>query len=254
VIKLAPPEAFLVLTAVAVSIGAWELYRMLANGGARPFAGLGLVAIWALLWTYADRPPRFPGLLPLLVATLLVLLLAMIARSKPREMLEAVIGTLFPVLLLGLTLGYLISLRGMPGEDGEDLLMLLFLCVITGDTAAYYVGSSIGKRRLAPRLSPNKTWEGAIAGLVGAVAAGLIACFWFYRRLPPGHAVALGLVIGAAAIVGDLSESMIKRATGVKDASRLLPGHGGMLDRLDSLLFAAPVLYYYYRIFLQGMP
>ena len=105
---------------------------------------------------------------------------------------------------------------------------------------------------MAPRLSPNKSWEGAIGGLAAAIGGGLLAHFWFFQRLPLVHAVVLGLLLGSAGIVGDLVESMIKRAAGAKDSSRLLPGHGGIMDRLDSLMFASPVLYYYYLVVLEG--
>ena len=99
-------------------------------------------------------------------------------------------------------------------------------------------------------LSPNKSWEGALAGLTFSLLGALTVQMWFFQRLPLGHALALGLALGVAAILGDLAESMLKRSVGVKDTSRLLPGHGGLLDRLDSLLFAGPLLFYYYRWFL----
>ena len=145
-------------------------------------------------------------------------------------------------------------MRFIPGEDGEDLLMLLFVCVVLADIAAYYVGRAVGRRRLAPVLSPKKTWAGAVAGVAASMAGALVAQAWFYQRLAPGHALVLGFALGLAAIVGDLAESMVKRSANVKDSSRLLPGHGGLLDRTDSLLFAGPLLFYYYRWFLGGSP
>jgi phosphatidate cytidylyltransferase len=105
---------------------------------------------------------------------------------------------------------------------------------------------------MAPVLSPHKSWEGALAGMVASVLGALMAQAWFYQRLPLGHALILGVTIGIAAILGDLAESMLKRAVGVKDASRLVPGHGGLMDRTDSLLLAGPWLYHYYVWFLQG--
>jgi phosphatidate cytidylyltransferase len=213
---------------------------------------LGLVAGLAVVWSFLDVAPRFGPELPLVWLVLTAIVLAMWRRAEPREMLESSTYTVCPVLFVGLGLAFLAGLRSMPGEDGEDLLMLLFGCIILADTAAYYVGSWIGKRRLAPLLSPNKSWEGALAGLAASMLGALIAQSWFYQRLPLAHALTLGVLLGLAAIVGDLAESTLKRAVGVKDASRLLPGHGGLLDRTDSLLFAGPLLYYYYRWFLQG--
>jgi len=107
---------------------------------------------------------------------------------------------------------------------------------------------------MAPTISPKKSWEGAVGGLVAAVLGGLLATAWFYRRLPWGHAAAIGGILGFLGILGDLSESMVKRALGSKDASRLLPGHGGVLDRLDSVLLAAPTLYGYWVLFLRDPP
>ena len=133
------------------------------------------------------------------------------------------------------------------------MLLLLFLCITMGDTFAYYTGKNLGHRPLAPTLSPKKTWEGAFGALLGSSVAALLAHFWFFTRLPLRDALILGIVLGVAGILGDLAESVIKRATGVKDASNLLPGHGGLLDRVDSLLFAGPVLFLYFHWVLRGM-
>lgn len=248
-IKLAPPAVFEIAVLLVASIAGLECYGLLAE--ARPFRWLGLAAGGGLVWSFAQTPPRFEPELPLVLLVLLSLGLAMWRRPEPPDMLRSSVSTVFPVLFVALTLAYLVALRGTAGEDGEDLLLLLFCCVIACDTAAYYAGSTLGRHRMAPRLSPKKSWEGAAAGLVASVLAALLAQLWFYRRLPVAHAVMLGLVLGVAGMAGDLAESMLKRAAGVKDASGLLPGHGGMLDRTDSLLFASPILYYYYRAFLQ---
>ncbi len=114
------------------------------------------------------------------------------------------------------------------------------------------MGTAVGKRAMAPVISPNKSWEGAGAGVAASVLGALIAHFWFYQRLPLFHALLLGGALGMTAVLGDLAESMVKRSAGIKDSSHLLPGHGGVLDRMDSLLFAGPFLYYYYHWFLQG--
>jgi phosphatidate cytidylyltransferase len=132
------------------------------------------------------------------------------------------------------------------------MLILAMVAVYVGDIFALYGGRAFGRHRLAPVISPKKTWEGAIAGLVGSVAGSLLAPLWFARALPVRHAVALGLLLGTVGIAGDLAESLLKRAAEVKDSGSLLPGHGGILDRIDSLLFAAPVLYSYYVLFLAG--
>lgn len=251
-LKLAPAWVFYALAFVMILGGCWELYRMLDKCGARPFHWLGLAATAAMLWSFVGREPSFHPCLPLISIIMLSLVMAVWRREDPPQMLRAAMHTIFPVLFVGLALGYLIMIRSIPGEDGTDLILLVLICPIFADTAAYYVGSSIGKHRLAPRLSPKKSWEGALGGIVGSIIGALLAHFWFYQRLPLSHAIVIGLVLGAAAIAGDLAESLVKRAAGVKDSSNLIPGHGGLLDRSDSLLFAGPILYYYYMIFLQG--
>jgi phosphatidate cytidylyltransferase len=121
------------------------------------------------------------------------------------------------------------------------------------DTGAYYTGRTIGRHKLAPRVSPGKTIEGAIGGFVMAVVAGLLCKLVFFPEIPAAHALALGAVLGTIGQVGDLAESLLKRGSNVKDSGTLLPGHGGMLDRVDSILFCAPVLYYYSRLFVSSL-
>ncbi len=251
VIKIAPPWVFLVFTLSMISVACWESYLMLEARGQRPFKWLGVLGGCLLIFSFVGLRPAFEAGLPLVAVTFLSLMLGLRLRPDPAAILDATMSTLFPVLLVGLPLGYLIALRYMPGEDGMDLLMLLFLCVIALDTAAYYVGKTIGRRQMAPTISPKKTWEGALAGLLASLGAACLAHAWFYQRLPLAHALVLGLLLGTMGILGDLAESLFKRAAGVKDSSTLLPGHGGVLDRTDSLIFSAPILYYYYVTFLR---
>jgi phosphatidate cytidylyltransferase len=251
-IKIAPLWVFSGLALIVIGIAGWESLAIVEASGARPFKLLGLAGVLAIVWSFLEFPPRFGLELPLVGLVLGSTLLAMWRRGDPAQIVRASAGTVCPAVFVGLGLAFMAGLRRMPGEDGEDLLMLLFVCVTFADTAAYYVGSRIGKRRLAPVLSPKKSWEGAVAGLGASLVGAVIAQAWFYQRLPLAHALAIGLMLGVAAIMGDLAESTLKRWGGVKDASGLLPGHGGVLDRTDSLLFAGPLLFYYYRWFLQG--
>jgi phosphatidate cytidylyltransferase len=126
------------------------------------------------------------------------------------------------------------------------------LCVTLSDTGAYYVGSKLGSHKMAPVISPRRAGRGRSGGILGSVIAALVAHAWFFQRLSIAHALVIGVLLCVAGIVGDLAESVLKRAAGVKDSSALLPGHGGVLDRVDSLLVAAPVLYYYWWVFLAG--
>ena len=252
VIKLTPMWMCVVMLMIGIGLGALEAYRMLGRSGSRPFAVLGTIMATAMAWSFSGLVPRAPPTLSLVALVILTLVAAMWLRNDPEAMYDTAISTMIPVLVFALPLSFMIAIRALPGPDGEDLLLLLIVSATFGDTAAFYVGSTIGKHRMAPRLSPKKSWEGAIGGLAGSVFGALLASLWFYQRLPVVHAIALGVLLGALGILGDLSESMIKRALGAKDASRLLPGHGGFLDRFDSLMLGAPVLYGYWHLFLAG--
>jgi len=248
----APRTVFVAMALLAISIANWECYRMLRQRCDRPLRWMGIVTSWAVVWSFVGQPPTYDVVLPLVLLVITSTTLVMWRRSTPAEMLESVCSTLFPVFFISLTLGHLVALRCLPGDSGKAPLMMLFICVILGDTVAFYVGSTFGRHKLAPSLSPKKSWEGALGGVAASVIGALIAHFWFYPELPLGHAVILGVLLGLAGIQGDLAASLVKRASGVKDSSRLLPGHGGLLDRTDSLLFAGPILYYYYVMVLQG--
>jgi phosphatidate cytidylyltransferase len=130
---------------------------------------------------------------------------------------------------------------------------MFFAMVIFADTGAFYTGRLIGRHKLAPRISPGKTIEGVVGGLVTATAAGPLSRMTFFHEIPMYHALVLGALIGVLGPAGDLSESLLKRGAEVKDSGTLLPGHGGMLDRIDSILFCAPLLFYYSRLFISRM-
>jgi phosphatidate cytidylyltransferase len=157
-----------------------------------------------------------------------------------RNALAVASTSLFPSLYVALPLGALTALRE---SEGPPALFLLMLTIIVSDTAQYYTGRLVGRTPLAPVVSPKKTIEGALGGLVFGAVVFAGAGAWWLERLPVLVRVLLGSAIVAAGIAGDLFESLLKRNAGVKDSSALIPGHGGMLDRLDALLFAAPVYY-----------
>ena len=157
-----------------------------------------------------------------------------------RDALGRVSAAVFPMLYLGLPIGALVAIRGMRGPAG---LFLLMLTVMVSDTAQYYSGRLFGRRLLAPVISPKKTIEGAIGGFVfGMLLMGVAGHWWLPDVSWPVRSV-LGAALVALGIAGDLFESMLKRSAGVKDSSALIPGHGGVLDRIDALLFAAPIYY-----------
>ena len=157
-----------------------------------------------------------------------------------RDALPLAAASLFPILYLGLPVGALVAIREMRGPQGVFLLMLT---VIVSDTAQYYTGRMFGRRPLAPAISPKKTIEGAIGGFVFGTLLLAVAGHWWLPDVAWPIRSLLGAAVVALGIAGDLFESMLKRSAGVKDSSSLIPGHGGILDRIDALLFAAPIYY-----------
>ncbi len=252
VFGFAPAWFFYGLTSLWIALATWECYGLLEAAGGRPFKGLGLLGTLGVVWAFVGHAPHFEPQVPLVILTLVACASALAWRNDARLMLRTAAETLFPVMFVGLTLAHPVALRSLSDELGRRLLLLLLMCVVAADTGAYCLGRWLGRHPLAPLLSPRKTWEGAVGGLAASVLVAAGAHLWPLTRIGLGHALALGLLLGLAGLAGDLAESMVKRAAGVKDASALLPGHGGLLDRTDSMLFAGPVLYYYSRLLLLG--
>ena len=187
---------------------------------------------------------------PVLVAGLLVLLLTHLLFPGPvRGSADRAAMSLLGVFYAGALPAVLLQLRAF--EQGWAWVLLAMMITWGGDTSAYFAGRAFGRHKLYPAISPGKSWEGAVGGLAGSALFALLAWWWFFDDLGPLHAVALALVAGAIGQAGDLVESMLKRSVGVKDSGKLLPGHGGLLDRIDALIFAAPVVWLYARYLLQ---
>lgn len=190
-------------------------------------------------------------LLPWLIAAFLVLSLLFLFVFRSLERVHYHFGWIcLGLIYLPLILSHLFLLRLEP--SGRQWIFLTLMAVMMCDSFAYFAGSKLGKRKLYPAVSPNKSVEGAFAGLIGSVVAVLIAKFLFLPAIGFFAAVVVGLLLGLLGQVGDLFESLLKRACGVKDSGTLIPGHGGMLDRLDSLLFTFPVIYYIARYVYGG--
>jgi len=240
----------LVVAAVAM-LAAWEFLALTEHRGAKPPKVLTLGTIGLLFIGNYEWPDET---LTIFGMFCVVLLLYCTFRSTVDRALADATSSIFALFYLGLTLIPIPMLREQ--SNGPSLLAFLFLTVWAGDTVAMYAGRAFGERKLAPHLSPNKTWAGAIGSVVGAVAiAGILLALssylnqWNSVKLSFAdegwwYWVVLAVVVNVAAQVGDLAESALKRSAGVKDSGTLLPGHGGILDRIDALLIAAPVLWY----------
>jgi phosphatidate cytidylyltransferase len=224
--------------------GADEFYRMGLQdspkhyrlAGVLAFGGIIAVTYWASAWL----PAAF------LIATL-ALLCVVLFSSEPVEKMGPHASVLIAGLLyLGGTVAALTDITHMPNDDGYKLLLILFATVFFGDTGAFFFGKGIGGPKLYPKISPKKTWSGAIGGALCSVGG----FFLFYHLFPLQNVqftviqgVGLALVCAVLAQIGDLAESLFKRSYGVKDSGSILPGHGGMLDRVDGVLFAAPAMW-----------
>ena len=247
---LGPKWLITLATAAVAALAAWEYLGLAERSGARPPRVAVLVAILALFagnFEYPDQTAAIFGFLSL------GLLVYCTFRSPVERVMADASASVFCLLYTGLTLVALCNLRE---EANGPSLVTFALCVVwAGDIVALYVGRAWGRRKMAPHLSPNKTWEGALGSVAGSLLAtgallGLAAWLetWNSAKLSYPDDVwywlVLAVVVNLAAQVGDLAESALKRSAGVKDSGTLLPGHGGVLDRIDALLLAAPVLWY----------
>jgi phosphatidate cytidylyltransferase len=263
---LVPPLKllFVVIAVAAIVIGIYEFWFLAKRVGAKPDVVVGYAATAALLVTFYFGEPALALLLFIVPALVIAALVAEMLRGAPFDKMMLSVGsTVLGVLYVALLGGHLIAVRtGFPQTLGPEadywvsaavidktlsthLLAFFFLVLMGSDTGAYYAGRAFGKRKLAPGISPGKTWEGAVGGLLASLVAAAVAHFWFFTELSLRAALPLAALMNVLGVVGDLTESALKRGSNAKDAAQLLPGHGGFLDRLDSLLFNAPLVYYF---------
>ena len=274
----APLWLFALAVAGIVVLALHEYLNIAELAGAKPFHRLSYAAALVLVYliwdAFASRPrqlhsPSSAGWLMSLFLATVVFGIPLVFRKDLASGLASSASSLFGILYTAGSLGLLIALRAAPFQ--ETMVIFVLFSVWAGDIAAYYVGRSFGRHKLAPVVSPNKSWEGAAASVVASVVIGLLVFHFhqqieelfghrrtFYTHLtetsiPVAHIIALGVLTNVAAQFGDLFESALKRGVQIKDSGSLLPGHGGMLDRIDALLFAIPVVWYYANLtgFLQ---
>lgn len=246
---------WLLFTLLIVVLGVRELYRMMESKGLAPHWKSGTFAVLLLpvgtylrLQTGRTAEWNLGALFTVLVGAIL---LAELRRGAGKQAVGNIAATLLGVVYLGWFGSHIELLRELPRAWrlpyalGASFAILPFFLVWVCDTAAYAVGLAIGRRRLMPDVSPQKSVEGAVAGLLASVGAAFVARSWFAPYLTAIDAVVLGTLVGVLGQLGDLVESLMKRDADAKDTSRIIPGHGGVLDRFDSVLFAAPVTAYY---------
>lgn len=251
---------FLVIAALALGAGLFEFFSMTKKLELKADAAIAYLGAAAFFVAFLlDAPAKAPELLLMTLAFFLILALITQTFRFQKDFSKMMTGvgvTVLGVLYVAFLGGFLVSMR--VGFDNTlvphlstKLLGFFFLVCFGADTGAYYAGRMLGKHKLVPKISPNKTWEGVAGGIIlsSAFAALASAPFSFFPELPFVFSIPLAVAMTIVGIFGDLAESAMKRGADVKDAASILPGHGGLLDRLDSLLFSAPILYYFARFY-----
>ncbi|OGD24405.1 MAG: hypothetical protein A2Y56_07465 [Candidatus Aminicenantes bacterium RBG_13_63_10] len=249
VIQYAPAWVLFAVLQVLIIVSLLEFYALAAKKNLSPLRTLGIVMALVLGATFFW--PDFS--LPLaLTCCFLALGVVYVLRSRTVERMmrfpQSAAITLFGALYLGATLNHILLIRR---DFGFPAVYFLLVAVLLGDTGAFLVGSLFGRRKMLPIASPKKTWEGAVGGLIWAGAAAVPAQMYLMPELPLGLAVGAGVLVSAVAQLADPLESLFKRAAGVKDSSNIFPGHGGALDRVDSLILAGPFFYYFLKLVLK---
>ncbi len=241
IILFGPLWLFSTLIAAVALLGAIEFYRLATHGGWQPSVVLGVAfTLFFIADAYFAEPRATEILIPTAVALPLLWLLL---RSRGEKTLANWLWTVGGIFYIGWMLGHFIPLREL--EQGRDWVILALFTTFAADSGAYLIGRAWGRHSVVPKISPGKTWEGTFAGLIAGIAAAVALSAILGLPISYWQVSLLGFLIAAVAFVGDLVESMLKRKAGVKDAGRLIPGHGGILDRLDSVVFTVVLVYYY---------
>jgi phosphatidate cytidylyltransferase len=249
---------FLAFVMLQVGLAITEFYRMMRAKGLSPYAVLGTLSALVLQWVCFR--PRTSEVDLLATAALLLVLAFGLRRAQVPRQAESMAVTVFGVLYVGWLSAHLVLLRELPWRagtsyaEGSAYVLLAFFVTWSCDTGAFLIGRLFGRIRPWTRISPRKSIEGSAGGFAFAIAAAFVARAWFAPFLGPADAAALGVLVGIAAQVGDLVESLFKRDARHGDSSDLIPGHGGVLDRFDSLYFAAPVVFYYLKLAVYQVP
>lgn len=250
-IALFPQRGPWILAAILCVLGVSEAHTLLARASlhASHISFLPGIALFFELAGTPDAARAFPiSGLPVVAAVAAALVAVSRADRFGIPVLAAEAAGALSGLLIGLGAGSFAALSSLPPvEEGTSRIALLLAVVISSDVFAYFVGHAIGRHKLAPQVSPGKTVEGAIGGLVGAAIASAVIATQLFKGQSVGLVVTIGVLVAIAGIVGDLLESLFKRYVGAKDSGTLFPGHGGALDRMDAFILAAPLLYAFFR-------
>lgn len=247
---------FVAIAVLALAAGLFEFFSLTKKLELKADAGIAYLGAAGLTVAFiVDAPATSPDLLMIALAIFIILVFVTQTFRFQKDFSKLLGGagvTILGVMYVAFLGGFLIATRvGFEGHPylSTHLLGFFFLVLMGSDTGAYFAGRAFGKHKLAPGISPGKTVEGLIGGLLAGAGFAALATATFFPELPYQASIPLGIVMSAVGVLGDLAESAMKRGANTKDAASILPGHGGLLDRLDSLLLNAPILYYFARIF-----
>jgi len=259
ILPLWVPQAVWIFVAIAgsaLAAGLFEFFSLTKKLQLKGDAVVAYLGSAALFIGYVfDAPGKMPDILILTLALFVgAVLITQTFRFQAdfSKMLTGIGVTILGVLYIAFLGGFLVSTRvGFETHAGlsTHLLSYFFLVIFGSDSGAYFAGRAFGKHKLAPNISPGKTVEGLIGGLAAAAAFAALSTWWFFPELPFQFSIPLAVIIAIVGVLGDLAESAMKRGSNTKDAASILPGHGGLLDRLDSLLLGAPILYYFAKFY-----
>jgi len=249
---------FIVIAAFAIGAGLFEFFALSKKLELKADASIGFLGSAGLFTTFVlDAPKEAPELLLMILAGFVIILLITQTFRFQDDFSKILIGTgvtLLGVIYIAFLGGFLVATMTGFGDSivpflSVKLLSFFFITVMAADSGAYFVGRAIGKHKIVPKISPGKSWEGLVGGITASGLGAVIASYTFFPEMSLLPAVLLAVVFTVVGFFGDIAESAIKRGAGTKDAASILPGHGGFLDRLDSLLFTAPILYFFARIY-----
>jgi phosphatidate cytidylyltransferase len=241
-ILFAPPWLFLLLIFFLTFVGLYEFYGMTLPGIPQREKIAWMLLSLAIPLSFYSSNAQW-GIAGLTLVFLLIFIVTLSQSDEIPARFEKVSRHLLGFIYLPLLLAHFVLFRKL--EAGTTWILFTLVAVYFGDSLAFYVGRAWGRRKLAPQISPGKTVEGGLGAVGGSLLGALLFKLLFFNQLPFGHALVLGMGVGAIGQIGDLFESLIKRSARVKDSGTLIPGHGGLLDRIDSILFACPFVYYY---------
>jgi phosphatidate cytidylyltransferase len=250
-IVLGPPVVLSLMVLLATFFGLREFYTLAFphSKSIERFTGIALGLVLSIVSSYGD----VKVVLPFFVLLLLLLSILFLGTSESLSSTISNMGiVLFGILYIGFLLSHVSLIRKM--ADGKEWVLFLISTVWAGDMCAFLSGSFFGRHKLYPKISPNKTYEGLAGAIVGSIVVALAFALLFIPKLEWRLCVLLAVGLGVLGQLGDFTESMLKRSAQVKDSGSLIPGHGGMLDRLDSFLFSAPFLYYWLLYFMKETP